>query len=267
MTSDDQAARTSDGEDPMGAALDGGGPADAPDGGPADAPDGGPATEGSEPDTAGAADLRTPRAHWLARAGHLEYDRVLFFSDAIFAIAITLLALDLRVPIGRSFQAGHELRLAIPGIESFTISFVVIGLFWLGHHSLFRHVIAIDRPLMLLNLLFLGTIAFLPFPTEVLGLTSTTQAAAVIFYAACCSAAGLVESAVWLYATRPGSGLAAPSAARMRLPFLLQAARAPVIFLLSIPVALYSPSLATYMWILIFVSGMVMDRLFPSGSR
>jgi hypothetical protein len=126
MTSDDPAG-TPDGEDPLGAALD--------DGGPANAPDGGPAVEGSEPDSDGAADLRRPGAKWLARAGHLEYDRVLFFSDAIFAIAITLLALDLRVPIGRSFQAGHELRQAVPGIESFTISFVVIGLFWLGHRS------------------------------------------------------------------------------------------------------------------------------------
>ena len=100
--------------------------------------------EGSDPVTG--ADRRRRGAATLARIGHLEYDRVLFFSDAIFAIAITLLALDLRVPIGRSFQAGHELRLALPGIESFTISFVVIGLFWTGHHSLFRHIIAIDRP-------------------------------------------------------------------------------------------------------------------------
>jgi uncharacterized membrane protein len=257
MTRDDPAAEPPDGDDPLAdAALDGGPGPDAPNGGPgADAPNGG--GPGADHSRRGAASL--------ARVGHLEYDRVLFFSDAIFAIAITLLALDLRVPIGRSFQAGHELRAAVPGIVSFAISFVVIGLFWLGHHSLFRHIIAIDRPLMLLNLLFLGTIAFLPFPTEVLGLTSTKQAAAVIFYAACCSAAGLVEAAVWLYATRPGGRLAAPSADRMRLPFLLQTARAPVIFLLSIPVALYSPTLATYMWILIFVTGVVMDRLFPSG--
>ena len=267
MTSDDPAGQAPDGplagapdaQDSLGTGLDAGGPADAPHGGSVPA--------GSDPDSGRAGDLRRRGATWVARTGHLEFDRVLFFSDAIFAIAITLLALDLRVPIGRSFQAGHELRAAVPGILSFTISFVVIGLFWLGHHSLFRHIIAIDRPLMLLNLLFLGTIAFLPFPTEVLGLTSTRQAAAVIFYAACCSAAGLVESAVWLYATRPGSGLAAPSADRMRLPFLLQTARAPVIFLLSIPVALYSPTLATYMWILIFVTGVVMDRLFPPGSR
>jgi uncharacterized membrane protein len=255
MTSDDPAAGTPDGEDPLGAGLDGGGPADAPDGGPA--------AEGPGPDSDEAADSRRSGANWLARSGHLEYDRVLFFSDAIFAIAITLLALDLRVPIGRNFESGHELHTAIPSIGTFALSFAVIGLFWLGHHSLFRHIIALDRPLILLNLLFLGTIAFLPFPTEVLGLTSRSQAPAVIFYAACCSAAGLVEAAIWLYATRPGSGLAAPSAARMRLPFLLQAARAPVIFLLSIPVALYSPTLATYMWILIFVTGVVIDRLTP----
>jgi uncharacterized membrane protein len=257
MTSDDPAAEPPDGavadgpdgEDPLAAVIDGGGPA----------------ADGSQPDSSGGADHGGPGAHWLARAGHLEYDRVLFFSDAIFAIAITLLALDLRVPIGRSFQAGHELRTAFPGIVSFAISFAVIGLFWLGHHSLFRYVIAIDRPLIMLNLLFLGTIAFLPFPTELLGLTSTKQAPAVIFYAACCSAAGLVEVALWLYATRAGSELAGPSAARVRIPFLLRAARAPVIFLLSIPVALYSPRLATYMWILIFVTGVVIDRMSPPG--
>ena len=205
---------------------------------------------------------------WLVRSGHLEYDRVLFFSDAIFAIAITVLALDLlRVPAGGNVQAGHELRTSVPGIVSFAISFAVIGLFWLGHNSLFRHIVAFDRPLMLLNLLFLGTIAFLPFPTALLGRTSTSQAPAVIFYALCCSAAGLVEAAVWMYGTRPGGDLAAPSAAQVRLPYLLQTVRAPVIFLLSIPVALYSPTLATYTWILIYVAGVVLGRLVPADQR
>ena len=105
------------------------------------------------------------------------------------------------------------------GIVSFAISFVVIGLFWLAHHSHFRFVTAFDRPLMLLNLLFLGTIAFLPFPTAVLGASSTSQAPAVIFYAACVSATGLVEVAAWLWATRPGSGLATPGSPRCACPF------------------------------------------------
>jgi uncharacterized membrane protein len=250
----------------------------APDGAAAEAPDGDDPTADAAlggtpvadaPDGVGPGANRSKRGRsWLVRSGHLEFDRVLFFSDAIFAIAITVLALDLlRVSAGGNIQAGHELRTSVPGIVSFAISFAVIGLFWLGHHSLFRHIVAFDRPLMLLNLLFLGTIAFLPFPTALLGLTSTNQAPAVIFYALCCSAAGLVEAAVWMYGTRPDGGLAAPSAAQVRLPYLLQTVRAPVIFLLSIPVALYSPTLATYTWILIFVAGVVLSRLVPRDQR
>jgi uncharacterized membrane protein len=66
-----------------------------------------------------------PRLNMLARSGHLEYDRVLFFSDAIFAIAITLLVIDIRVP--GITNAADELSRAKGNILSFGISFVVIG--------------------------------------------------------------------------------------------------------------------------------------------
>ncbi len=218
------------------------------------------------PDHAGQqAGRRDPVARLLARSGNLEYDRVLFFSDAVFAIAITLLAIDLRVPAGVTVQSGHELHGARSGILSFAISFLVIGLFWLAHHSMFRFITAFDRPLMLLNLLFLGTIAFLPFPTAVLGASSTSQAPAVIFYAACVAATGLLEVAAWLWATRPGSGLGAPGAAQARLPFLLQAARVPVVFLLSIPIALVSPPAACFFWITLVPSAMILRRLAPEN--
>ena len=101
----------------------------------------------------------------LAVAGHLEYDRILFFNDAVFAIAITLLVVDLRPP-DPNVYSGQALREAVPGIVGFAISFAVIGLFWMGHHAIFRYVTAFDRGLIMLNLLFLGTIAFLPYPTE-----------------------------------------------------------------------------------------------------
>ena len=103
----------------------------------------------------------------LSRAGHLEYDRVLFFSDAIFAIAITLLVLEIRVP-GHANNAAAEIHAALPNMLSFAISFAVIGLFWIGHHSLSRYIAAFDRGLMTINLLFLGTIAFMPYPTQLL---------------------------------------------------------------------------------------------------
>ena len=108
---------------------------------------------------------------------------MLFFSDAVMAIAITLLVVDLRVPdVVRN--ARRELATAEPKILSFGISFVVIGLFWLGHHHLFRYITALDRRLILLNLLFLGTIAFLPYPTALLSATQGDHADSTAFYAA-----------------------------------------------------------------------------------
>ena len=62
-------------------------------------------------------------------------------------------------------QSGRQLRHAIPQIGGFAYSFAAIGLFWLAHHGLFRHIKGVDRALVLLNLLFLGTIAFVPYPT------------------------------------------------------------------------------------------------------
>ncbi len=86
--------------------------------------------------------------------------RIIFFSDAVFAIAITLLAVNLRVPSGGGGGSADELSKAIPGIFGFAISFAVIAFFWLGHHAMFRYITAVDRPLIALNLVFLGTIAF-----------------------------------------------------------------------------------------------------------
>lgn len=190
----------------------------------------------------------------LTRSGFIEYDRVLFFSDAVFAIAITLLAVELRVP-----KSGlHD---AVPGLISFGISFAVIGLYWLGHHAIFRYITALDRPLIALNLIFLGAIALLPYPTEVL--TKAASTAAVVFYAVCGAAAGLGEAAIWLYATRPRSGLADPSAAGVRLHYSLRVARVPVVFLASIPVAFATPENAPYTWILILPLGIVINRLVP----
>ena len=113
----------------------------------------------------------------LSRAGHLEYDRVLFFSDAIFAIAITLLVLGDPGPGSHGNNPGEGDRHALPHIFAFAISFVVIGLFWMGHHSISRYIAAFDRRLIAINLLFLGIIAFLPFPTGLLSGHATGRSA------------------------------------------------------------------------------------------
>lgn len=198
---------------------------------------------------------RHPTPFRFARSGFIGYDRVLFFSDAVFAIAITLLAVDLR-----AHNDGHLDR---TGLVGFGISFLVIALFWLGHHGIFRYIVALDRILIGINLLFLGIIALLPYPTALLEVAHGKHTAAVVFYAICVGAAGLGEFAIWQYATRPGSGLATSAASTVRLHYGLRIGRVPVVFLASIPVALAAPQDAPYVWIVIIVLGPVINRFFP----
>jgi uncharacterized membrane protein len=208
----------------------------------------------------GAAQRRRTALNPLSVAGNLEYDRVLFFSDAVFAIAITLLVVDIRVP-QVVVNAGHELYESRSKILSFAISFLVIGLFWIGHHRLFRYITALDRPLIFLNLLFLGTIAFLPYPTALLFAGNTREPAAPAFYALCVAAAGLVELAVWLYATHTKGLVPASVTPASRRYELSQLLPTPVVFLLSIPVAFVAPGVAPFTWILLLPIGRVLPRI------
>jgi uncharacterized membrane protein len=196
----------------------------------------------------------------LSVAGHLEYDRVLFFSDAVFAIAITLLVVDIRVP-EVVLNAGHQLYESRDKILSFVISFLVIGLFWMGHHRLFRYITALDRPVIFLNLLFLGAIAFLPYPTALLFAGNTHEPAAPVFYAACVAVAGVVELAIWLYATHSKALVPATVPLAVRRYELAQLLPTPVVFLLSIPVAFIAPGVAPFTWILLVPIGRILPRL------
>ena len=206
---------------------------------------------------------RSSRRRALARAEEIEYDRILYFSDAIFAIAITLLIVDLQVPDVPDLDSAEQLRETIPQMGGFALSFAVIGLFWVAHHGLFRYIKGLNRSLVLLNLLFLGCIAFLPYPTSLLS-ASGDQVPATIFYAASIAAAGLTEAAVWLYAIHIRE-LALPGVPpAVHRWILLRILMTPAVFLLSIPVAVFQPAVAKYLWVLLFLSGLVLRRLEPS---
>jgi uncharacterized membrane protein len=193
-------------------------------------------------------------------SGNLEYDRVLFFGDAIFAIAITLLVVDIRVPDVKNVDAARQLRQALPQMVGFGISFAVIGVFWAGHHGIFRHIVALDRRLIWLNLLFLGMIAFLPYPTSLLS-RAGDQTAAVAFYAGWVALAALAESAIWLYACRMPGALTAETAPWVRRYYAYRILRVPVVFLLSIPVALARPTWAPYTWLAAALLGFTIRRM------
>ena len=224
--------------------------------------DGGEAQAGtgdSLPGTSGPQQRARAALNPLSIAGNIEYDRVLFFSDAVMAIAITLLVVDLRVPdVVRN--ARRELATAEPKILSFGISFVVIGLFWLGHHHLFRYITALDRRLILLNLLFLGTIAFLPYPTALLSATLHEQTTSTVFYAACVAATGLVELAIWFYAMRAKGLIPASISPARRRYETVRLLPVPVVFALSIPVAFAAPVAAQLSWLLLVLIGRLLSH-------
>jgi uncharacterized membrane protein len=178
-------------------------------------------------------------------------DRLVFFSDAVMAIAITLLVLDIKVPEATSEAALAPLILGLwPKYLGYAVSFWVIAMYWVAHHRCFRYIRKYDRRLIYLNFLFLMFIAFLPYPTAVL-FTDPSMTASVVLYAGTTAGMGLSLAGVWLYAARHHfilAGLPSTMARDIRLNLLLP----PVVFLASCVVAFLNANLAMFTWILLF---------------
>jgi uncharacterized membrane protein len=112
-------------------------------------------------------------------------DRLVLFSDAVVAIAVTLLILPLVEVVTESQAEGLSAQEMIsdnwPQLLSFLLSFAVISRFWLTHHAIFEHVKAYDPRLMQLNILWLLCIVVLPFPTEIVGVYASTKFIAALY--------------------------------------------------------------------------------------
>lgn len=196
-----------------------------------------------------------------------DLDRLVFFSDAVMAIAITLLVIDLRLPALPPITTDAELRAALgdlaPRLFSFFLSFAVIGLWWLNHHRFFGSVARLDSGLLVLDLAFLGTIAFLPFPTSILG--GTTLPSSVALYALTNAVIGYLIVGMRFYADR--HALLDPTvpldAYRRRTDRSLIA---PTVFAMSIPLAYVATVLAAWSWNLVWIVTLILRRLRgPAG--
>jgi uncharacterized membrane protein len=136
----------------------------------------------------------------------MNKSRVEAFSDGVFAIAITLLVLTIAQPSTHQYgNLGHFFLNQWPSLAAYIVSFAIIGIMWINHHSVFRHLEYVDRTLLYLNLLLLATIAFLPYPTGVLGQALAkgegTRTAAVV-YGVVMTLNACAWSVLWLYASR-----------------------------------------------------------------
>lgn len=99
----------------------------------------------------------------------MKKNRLESFSDGVFAIVITLLVLDLRLPSVSYAALGGSLRAMAPSIAAYVLSFLLVGMYWVFHHHAFTLLDAVDGVLLWLNIVFLLFISFLPFPTMMLG--------------------------------------------------------------------------------------------------
>ena len=135
---------------------------------------------------------------------HKETGRVEAFSDGVFAIASTLLVLDIKVPAG--IQAGpHLLRALVdqwPGYLAFVTSFATIGIMWINHHRLFTLIRRTDHSLLVLNALLLLGITFVPFPTALLAayVGKPGETAAALVYTGTFTVVAVIFNVFWRYA-------------------------------------------------------------------
>jgi uncharacterized membrane protein len=203
-------------------------------------------------------DERTGEAHHR----HL-LDRVIFLSDGVFAISITLLVLDLRLPELPELSS-ETLRDALLSNSShfisFVISFYVIGIFWLAHLRMFSLIDRYTRGLALLNLLFLMSIAIMPFSTKLVGEYGSVTLAAVL-YSLSLVFTSVTSNLLWLYAARRRKLLRADVP---RVEVVVASMRAVVttaFFILATGLAFISVGLASAVWISIALATRIAERI------
>lgn len=132
-----------------------------------------------------------------------ETARIEAFSDGVFAIAITLLILEIKVPGAGNGDLLQRLIRQWPSYVAFVISFAFIGIMWINHHRLFTHIKRSDNGLLFLNLLLLLGVTAVPFPTAVLAqhFGQSDQRPAAILYHGTYFAIAIFFNVLWSYAS------------------------------------------------------------------
>jgi len=131
----------------------------------------------------------------------LSKSRVEALTDGIFAVAMTLLILDVKVPlVSHTEDLPRELLALWPRLVSYAISFVMLGIYWVGHHNQFHLIRRTNRTLLWINILFMMTICFVPFSAALLS-AYATQPLALAVYGVNLVTIGLILYGHWSYAT------------------------------------------------------------------
>ncbi len=137
----------------------------------------------------------------------MSVGRMEAFSDGVLAIVITLLILEIKVPVGEHGNLGHALGEQWPQYAAYLMSFLIIGIIWLNHHATVNLLARTDHQIQVLNLLLLLPVSVLPWPTAVLAEytrdgTPGDQRVAVLLYGLTSTAMAVTFNIMWRYLLR-----------------------------------------------------------------
>ncbi|MBK8304609.1 MAG: DUF1211 domain-containing protein [Chloracidobacterium sp.] len=201
----------------------------------------------------------------------LQFERIVFFSDALFAIAITLLIIEIKVPhLEHDTASPRDFIIAlarlIPNFIGYFFSFLVIGAYWVGHHKVYGMIVDWNYGLIWRNVFFLMTIAFMPFASAFFS-EYFTELVPLIVYALTFSLAGILEIVQFRYAFR--NGLMDPDAKAEDVSHIAwRMAVLHVAGLVAIAIAVIAkPMFAGFAFMLIPVAHQVIKRKFGKSTE
>jgi uncharacterized membrane protein len=195
-------------------------------------------------------------------------ERILAFSDGVFAIAITLLVLNISLPQHYD-SLQRALRDLFPEYVSYAASFLILGIIWAQHHAVYDLIRRTDHIFLLINILFLMWVGFLPFPAHVLGqnLGNAGEQTAMIFYAGTFLVGTVPYNLFWSYASRGGRLLRA-DADPVRVALTTRSYKlGPVLYAVDFGLAFVNATASLLLFFLIAVFYAVSPINQISGSR
>jgi uncharacterized membrane protein len=189
--------------------------------------------------------------------------RVETLADGVFAIAMTLLAFNLQPPVSDSGDLLTSLLAMVPHLKTYVLSFLVIGIYWISHHTQFHYVRRTNRTLLWINILFLMMVATLPFSTAVLGRYEHYQPA-ILLYSTNLLLVGVVNAIHWAYLTHRRHLVAQDLSEEVVRMTMARILIAPSVALLCIGISYFNVAWAVNFYYVILILYVLLAR---RGSR
>lgn len=196
----------------------------------------------------------------------ISHERVMGFSDAVFAFAATLLVLKIDLPAtsASSLVSVSDFTLIFkdlwPQYLANIISFLVIGYYWLNHHAIFSMIKKLDSTVVWLNLILLIFVSFLPFPVDLYG-SYFGVPLVVVFYSASLAAVGFMLFAIWWYASHNHRLIGEVTDKQIKY-YDARNLVAPLAFTISIPLVYFHPLISQLCWVFIILGNVTVNKLY-----